>query len=131
MSIGKFIISSEANKRDIILAYFVAMRHVSICLWSKSDAVLIYIFSRVHATLQPALYVGWSMVGHVLLYDFFLTPLLLPKCSSDLKYGPCPPAHNFGSRVSGLVFLNGSQKKSSRFRIKREENAPLECFWRA
>ena len=25
--------------------------------------------------------------------------------SSDLKYGPCPPARDFGSRVSGLVFL--------------------------
>ena len=25
--------------------------------------------------------------------------------SSDLKYGPCPPARDFGSRVSGLVFI--------------------------
>ena len=69
-----FIISSEANKRDIILAYFVAMRHVSICLWSKSDAVLIYIFSRVHATLQPALYVGRSVgrsVGWLVTLYFF------------------------------------------------------------
>ena len=39
-------------------------------------------------------------------YDFIsLTSLLLPKWSSDLKYGPCPPARDFGSRVSGLVFL--------------------------
>ena len=29
---------------------------------------------------------------------------LLPKCSSDLKYGPCPPARDLGSRVSGLVY---------------------------
>ena len=32
-----------------------------------------------------------------------LTSLLLPKWSGDLKYGPCPPARDFGSRVSGLV----------------------------
>lgn len=32
-----------------------------------------------------------------------MTSLLLPKWSSDLKYGPCPPARDFGSRVSGLV----------------------------
>ena len=38
------------------------------------------------------------------LYDFIsLTSLLLPKWSGDLKYGPCPPARDFGSRVSGLV----------------------------
>ena len=28
----------------------------------------------------------------------------LPKWSGDFKYGPCPPARDFGSRVSGLVF---------------------------
>ena len=31
--------------------------------------------------------------------------LLLPKCSTDLNYGPCPPARNWSSRVSGLVFF--------------------------
>ena len=34
----------------------------------------------------------------------FLAIPLLPKCSTDLKYGPCPPARDWGSRVSGLVF---------------------------
>ena len=52
------------------------------------------IFSRVHATLQPALSVGWS-VGRshfTFFYDLVsLTSLLLPKWSGDLKYGPCPP----------------------------------------
>ena len=66
------------------------------------------IFSRVHATLQPALSVGWS-VGRshfTFFYDFIsLTSLLLPKWSGDLKYGPCPPTRDFGSRVSGLVPL--------------------------
>ena len=36
----------------------------------------------------------------------FLAIPLLPKCSTDLKYGPCPPARDWGSRVSGLVFSN-------------------------
>ena len=61
----------------------------------------------MHATLQPALsvgrLVGWS--HFTFFYDFIsLTSLLLPKWSGDLKYGPCPPARDFGSRVSGLVF---------------------------
>ena len=56
--------------------------------------------------------VGWSvsrlgrLVGHNLLFFTFLqssASLLLPKRSSDLKYGPCPPARDWGSRVSGLV----------------------------
>ena len=35
----------------------------------------------------------------------FLAMLLLPKCSTIRKYGPCPPARDWGSRVSGLVFF--------------------------
>ena len=39
-------------------------------------------------------------------YDFYVwTSPLLPKWSSGLKYGPCPPARDFSSRVSGLVFF--------------------------
>ena len=37
----------------------------------------------------------------------FLALLLLPKCSTDLEYGPCPPARDWGSRVSGLIFITG------------------------
>ena len=52
-------------------------------------------FSRVHATLQPALSVGRSVGQSVTLYFFYVlfssTSLLLPKWSGDLKYGPCPP----------------------------------------
>merc|ERR1712148_158008 len=36
----------------------------------------------------------------------FLAIPLLPKCSTDLEYGPCPPARDWGSRVSGLVFIS-------------------------
>ena len=66
-------------------------------------------FSRVHATLHPALSVGQSVGRSVtlyFLYDFyFWTSLLVPKWSCDLKYGPCPPARDFGSRVSRLVLI--------------------------
>ena len=67
-----------------------------------------FIFSRVHATLQPALSVRPS-VGRsrfTFFYDFISLALqLLPKWSIDLKYGPCPPARDFGSHVSGLGLL--------------------------
>ena len=46
-------------------------------------------------------------VGQILLFYvfYFLASLLLPKWSSDLKHGSCPPACHWGSHVSGLVFL--------------------------
>ena len=71
------------------------------------------VFSRVLCDSTPRFVrrlVGWSVgwsVGHTLLffYVFYsLTILLLPKYSGELKYGPCPPARDWGSRVSGLVF---------------------------
>ena len=70
--------------------------------WHVCIHNLSVIFSRVHATLQPAL------VGRSVMFDFFydfisLTSLLLPKWSIDLKHGPCPPARDFGSCVSGLL----------------------------
>merc|ERR1712105_153220 len=30
----------------------------------------------------------------------------LPKCSAGLNHGPCPPARDWGSRVSGLVLTS-------------------------
>ena len=69
------------------------------------------LFSRVHATQQPALsvgrlvglLVGWSVTLYFFYVFISLTTLLLPKWSGDLKYGPCPPARDWGSSVSGLV----------------------------
>ena len=71
------------------------------------------IFSRVYATLQPASSVGWLVgqwVGQSVTLDFFydfisLTSMHLPKWSGDHKYGPCPPARDFCSRVSALFNL--------------------------
>ena len=58
--------------------------------------------------------VGW-LVDYTLLffYVFYsLTILLLPK------YGPCPPARDWGSRVSGLVEeIFSCQKDSDRVEI--------------
>ena len=69
-------------------------------------------FPCQYATLHLALYVCPSvsrLVGlSVISSSFFFTLLLLPKCSTDLKYGPCPAAHNWVSRVSGLVVFTRS-----------------------
>ena len=46
--------------------------------------------------------VGWLVIFYF-FYEFFMEPLLLPKWTSDLKYGSCPPSHHFSSSVSGLV----------------------------
>ena len=72
-----------------------------------------------YATLHPALSVhpsvspcvGPSVGPSVTLYFFVffllsLASLLLSKWSSDLKYSPCPPTCDWGSRVSDLVFLS-------------------------
>ena len=62
-----------------------------------------------YATRQPALLihppVGPSHLTF-LIFLLFLASLLLSKWSSDLKYSPCPPTCDWGSRVSDLVFLS-------------------------
>ena len=63
-------------------------------------------FSRVHATLQLALSDCPSVRPSNFTFSALLgvlALLLLPKCSTDLTYGPCSPARDWGSRVSGLV----------------------------
>ena len=70
-----------------------------------NDFRLIWLFSRLLRDSTPR-FVGQSVGRLVTLYFFydfyFWTSLLLPKWSCDLKYGPCLPARDFGSRVSGL-----------------------------
>ena len=70
---------------------------------NEKNLECVKVFSRVHTTLHPALSVG-RLVTLYFFYDFYFWTLLLqPKWSNDLKYGPCPPARDFGSRVSDLV----------------------------
>jgi len=51
----------------------------------------------VRRSVRPSHFTFSALMGVLAL-------LLLPKCSTDLDYGPCPPARDWGSRVSGLVF---------------------------
>ena len=55
--------------------------------------------------------VGWFVTLYFFYVFYSLTVLLLPKCSGELKYGPRPPARNWVSRVSGLVFQTVSQAR--------------------
>ena len=72
------------------------------------------LFSRVLRKSTPR-FVHWSIrvcksVVHILLFyeSCNMTSLPLPKWPRGLKYGPCPPAHDWSSDVSGLVcFRNG------------------------
>ena len=50
----------------------------------------------VHPYVRPSHFTFLALMGVLAL-------LLLLKCSIDLNYGPCPPARDWGSRVSGLV----------------------------
>ena len=67
------------------------------------------LFSRVLRKSTPR-FVHWSIrvcksVVHILLFyeSCNMTSLPLPKWPRGLKYGPCPPAHDWSSDVSGLV----------------------------
>ena len=41
-------------------------------------------------------------------------------CPNDLKYCPCPPARDFGSRVSGLVSLSIGEIVFLKFNVGRK-----------
>ena len=81
---------------------------------------LVACYATLHPTLSVRRSVRWSVRWSVRrsvrrsiglsvtlyffgVYVFFFAIPLLPKCATDLKYGPCPPARDWGSRVSGLV----------------------------
>ena len=68
---------------------------------------LVACFATQHPALSVRPSVGRSLHPSVTLYFLalmgVLALLLRPKCSTDLNYGPCPPARDWGSRVSGLV----------------------------
>ena len=85
--------------------------------------------------------VGWSVDPLYILLMFlrYLTSPLLPKCCSNLKYSPCPPARGLGNRVSGLVIIicpcsvptahpNATLSWWARFTFLRMGEAPILCF---
>ena len=96
----------------------------------------ISVFSCVHATrlyTPPCPSVDWSVGRPVTLYFFydfyFWISLLLLKCSSDLKYGPCPPTCDIGSCVSGLVLYSNFFHFLMRHRISISGSVHLLVCW--
>ena len=55
--------------------------------------LLVACFTLLYQSIHPLAFMG------------FLVILLLPKCPTDLNYGPCPLARDWGSCVS--VFISG------------------------
>ena len=58
----------------------------------------------VRPSVRPSHFTFSALMGVLAL-------LLLPKCSTDLNYDPCPPARDWGSRVSDLVFQLTKEKR--------------------
>ena len=97
---------------QLLQYFFTALKSVPVLklqspklvTWIDPFFSLSYLIS--HMSLR---FVGWSvgmLVTLYFFYDFYVwTSPLLPKWSSDLKYGPCPPAYNFGSRASCLLLF--------------------------
>ena len=57
--------------------------------------------TRLYTPLCPSVVwsVGWSVTLYFFYVFYSVTSLLQPKWSSDRKYGPCPSARDFGSRI--------------------------------
>ena len=76
---------------------------------------------REHATLNPALSVHRLVNLSNFFIDFihfiFLTLLLLPRRSGDLKYSPCLPARAWGSRYPALFKKKPNTRQDSRGRL--------------
>ena len=101
------------------LCLFVASVFVFACVCSFfPDGICLQSFVSVflflvacYATLHPALSIRPSigrLVTFYFFYDFyFFTSLLLPKWSSDLKYGSCPPACDWSSLVDFQIGFTG------------------------
>ena len=62
------------------------------------DSTPRFVGPSVRRSVRPSHYTFFGFLG-------FFASLLLSKWSGDHNYGPCPPARDWGSRVSGLVFF--------------------------
>ena len=103
-------IRRRVNKRDsrsvfglVLTLIFMSVRR-SVCR-SVGRSVRRSVRPSVHLSVRLS-HFTFSALMEVLAL------LLLPKCSADLNYGPCPPARDRGSRVSGLVLCILSGKIS-------------------
>ena len=107
------ITSSACNLKSNIWFLFTVI-HKKICqVTIQTFFFPIACYATLHPALSVLLSVGpsvhpWVRASHLtfLASMGFLALLLLPKCSTDLKYGPCPPECDWGSRLSGLVYYH-------------------------
>ena len=108
--VSPFLDSGPNGVADLCFNTYGEFFHVNFSTW-PSFLVACY------ATLHPALLVGPSVCpssglsvrpSHFTFLTLMgvLALLLLPKCFTDLNYGPSPPARDWGSCVSGLVPMN-------------------------
>ena len=113
------------KQRKLVISWELKIHGVKVPSWCQSfttryfrisgvDEYPALLFSRVLRKSTPR-FVHWSIrvcksVVHILLFyeSCNMTSLPLPKWPRGLKYGSCPPAHDWSSDVSGLVcFRNG------------------------
>ena len=74
--------------------------------WELSFSLFPVACTRLYTPLCPSVHwlVGQSYLSFLSFYIYLrsLASPLPPKYSSDLKFGPCLSAHDWGSRVCGL-----------------------------
>ena len=80
-----------------VLAHLLGSIFSRVLCDSTPHFVGLSIFLSVRRSVGPSHFTFSALMGVLAL-------LLLPKCSTDLNHGPCPPARDWGSRVSSLVF---------------------------
>ena len=89
---------------DVITQHlFFFVCHLYVSSHSTSFSLSIIFFWVRHPAIHPALSVCWSVRRSHFFSSCFCSLRPHCKCSGDLKYDPCPPAHDCGSRVSVLV----------------------------
>ena len=93
----------QVNKRSFVLSR--VRRHAKMS-GRQTDKLLsrMLLDSTPHFVRLSIRPLVGPLVTLYFFYDFyFFSSLLLPKWCIDLNNGPCPPARDCGSRVSGLV----------------------------
>ena len=81
-----------------------------LCFFLVFPQFLLGCYATLHPTfsVRQSIHLSVCLSIHPSYFTFLplmgvLAILLLPKCSTNLSYGPCPPTRNWGSCVSGLV----------------------------